>query len=610
MNVSILTDINQESIQQFKSDNIVSSEKSIYNDNQNNIINPNFIYVIGELHKKLDNFFINEVWEIKNINNYKIRNLFELVNNLKKKISHKTTFNIDMFYHLEISSSKESKKEINKEVSKVKKDNLSILKIHGELFKDYHKIYNELYKILLNQNYEYDIYFCKDSLNRLNQINKGSEYIKIEKINKEDITLHNGFIETFSSLIQNELRDKLISKLEDNISKIELPNFNDIDDTIILFDSENILKSFRIHEILKNNIDDEKLNYYYQKWIYGDKIFNNKINESMSLTEFSNSVRFIEPFTSLCMDIHDKIFLCKIIISNYLADYFVICMINSKNTSNDNTQSILEDNILFINIVHDKYDIREQDDHLILYLNYYLKQLEKKVLILSSDNYKFFLEKIVTFDFKVFYDFDSMHSKIILSNSEHDLINVNGKKTQLIINNISPINLADKNSSKEHILFDIIYKILTKKEEDFMYELEKILKEINKELKILVNFFDEIFSFLESKSKKEIFKIMLSEKEIFQSDYKNNFSYNIEKFKSIINVYLILKFIKLIFFKEKIIEIYIMIFEKIIYIYDKIDDSIDKIRKLSNGLGSSNMFSILNSTYLMIKKIGLFKKVL
>lgn len=611
---------NLKLMQQIPSDNIISSEKSNgFKDNfinQNDNVNPDIINGLDQLYKKLDDFFTNEVWDYKNINNYKISNLLESINNLKKRPVNKTTFNIDMFYHLEISSFKESKKDINKEILKIKKENLTFIKTHAELFKEYHKIYYELFKMHKTKNDEYKIFFCKNNQEKSIHSNQESVSLSLsvssknENLNSETTLSHDFFIKTFSSFVQNELRDKLIFKLQDNISKIKLPNFCQIIKPIILFDSENILKSFRIYEILKNNLDEDKLKNIYNKWIYGEKIFYDKINESMSMTEFSNSVKYIEPFTSLSMDINDKMFLCKIIVSNYLSDYFVICMVNSKNKINESTHSVIEDNILFINIVHDKNDIREQDDHLILYLNYYLSQLKKKVLILSSDYYKFYLDKVITYDFKMLYDIDNCVSKIILSNSQKDLIILNQKKIELVVNNINPIYLSNKNLSHEYILFDIIKKILIDNKEEFIKELEKTQKEIIKELKKLVNFFDEIFNFLESKSKKEIFKIMLSGKEIFHSDYEKNFIKNIEKFKSIINLYLILKFIKLIFYQEKFIEHYIMIFEKIIYIYDKIDDSIDKIRKLSNGLESSNIFSVLNSTYLMIKKIGLFKKVL
>ncbi len=85
---------------------------------------------------------------------------------------------------------------------------------------------------------------------------------------------------------------------------------------------------------------------------------------------------------------------------------------------------------------------------------------------------------------------------------------------------------------------------------------------------------------------------------------------NINIFKELINIYLILKYIKLLYWNDKFILEYIKIFEYIIYIFDKIEDSIDKIRKLSNSSSvSSKCFKELNSIYLFMKKIGLCKKI-
>ena len=53
-----------------------------------------------------------------------------------------------------------------------------------------------------------------------------------------------------------------------------------------------------------------------------------------------------------------------------------------------------------------------------------------------------------------------------------------------------------------------------------------------------------------------------------------------------------------------------IIFSLIIWNYDKFDDNIQKIRKLSNKNSLFNiMFLEINSMYLYIKKIGLCKKI-
>jgi hypothetical protein len=595
------------------SDNNKSIDDNINNnlstEYYNEITIENTITIENDIHKKLDDFFQNLIWDnknITNIENYKIVKILDHVHKLKKKLINKPKpkFSIDTFYHLEINDNKESNKEINKEINKYKKDNMSTIKIHSELFDEYHKIYYDINQFNKNKIYSHDIIHCND----LNE--EIPKYFNEQDIKTTNDIIFDEYYDLFKKNIIHDDIESLMKKLVLNVNLIKILDFNQINLPIILLDCENILKSFKTHQILKKLIGLEKFNELYNSWYYGETLFLNKIKENMSMSEFSQSTKYVEPFTSINLSDLDKKYVINLIISNYLKEYFVICVMNNKNNySNDFKQFDLDKNILFFNINYIKHEIREQDDHLILFLYFYLSNINKKVFILSGDNYKFYTEKILIYDFKFLYDFDNNKTKLILTNSSNDLIKLDKKIIPLFINNIEPIqidNLDIINEYSKHFVISI--------KNNMNNELEKkIIINGNHLIEVLENIilcYDKIFDLLESKSKKDIFKLVLNKNNLFDKNFELIFDDSMIKMNMIINDYLILKFIKINYDNDKIIKMYIKIFKKIIYIYDKIDDSIDKIRKLSSSPNNySKYFIQLNSLYLYIKKIGLFKKI-
>jgi hypothetical protein len=569
---------------------------------------------IEEHQDKLDIFFDKDIWEIKNISNYKLKKILDDIHKLKKKISNKKIFNIDLFYHLEINDPKLVNKEIQKEISKIKKDNIHLFKIHSELFFQYHQLYYQIAQ--LKKQIKFIPYIIDTTLIPTQNNNPQIEYVfqsnLCDKIN----------IENFVKYINLDYTEEISRKLVENINNIKFPNLHSIDN-IILFDCENLLKSFWIQNILKKYLTESEYNNYFDTWINGYTIHTNAINENMSMSEFSQSTKYIEPYTSLNISLNDKIKLVNILIKNYFSSYYNICIFNSKNELSIIQLLNNSDNVFHININYNKNDIREQDDHLILYLYYYLKKIDKKVFILSNDHFKYFSCNNLTLDLKeikILYDFDNNKTKYTISNSKNDIIYVNKKFYQIYINNIIPIDIfSNLNEEKELIilkttLFKFINKIYIKNlSNSDLDEIINICNKIKEYIKDINIFFDEIFKFIESKTKKEIFKIMLtniSNNNIFSDEFQNSFVIKLNSFKDIIDIFLVLKFIKLNYIEESFLQLYIDIFDSIVFIFDKIDDSIDKIRKLSHGNCKYKVFNQLNSIYLYFKKIGFFKKIL
>lgn len=594
-----------------------------------NITENNIDYELKIIYNKIDNFFQTDIWtyDYKNISNYKISKIIEHIHKLKKKFlintKPKPVFSIDMFYHLEINDSKEVNKELNKEINKeiikYKKDNMRLIKIHSELFYDYHKIYHDLFCLNFNINSVFDIIYCEKNNSHKTNIDINLQEI----INYSNTYLnynHELEIDIFKSKIEHDNLDNIIKKLKENFNSIKIPNLETIDLPIILLDCENFLKSFVIHSLLKKHIAKNRFDELFSSWYLGETVLLNKLNDNMSMSEFSQATKYIEPFTSISLENSDKEELIKLLVSNYLSNYFVICLINNKNNCDSiNIENKLISNVFFININYKKNDIREQDDHIILYLNYLFNKISRKSIILSGDKFKYYNDKLNIFDFKMIYDFDENKTKIILTDSSNDLIKINSNIYQLNVKNIYPIDISEytlESESTDNKLFNLI-KIILEDNLEFKDkindELILILLIIKEKLSIVVNFFNVIFDFLESKSKKDIFKLVLNEtkfKNSINDMYKEDYFENINIFKELINTYLILKYIKFLKWNDEYIYEYIKIFENIIYIYDKIEDSIDKIRKLSSSTSSnSKYFKELNSLYLYMKKIGLCKKI-
>ena len=604
------------------------------------------------LNEKLNYLINNDIWkiDIKQINNNKILTIFnqlqkyELQLNNEKK--NKLKFNINENYDIEIIN--EDKKNIKKKINKIKKENITYLKTHAECFYEYHLLINDILKNkktiynysdwTLEKNNNKNILISAELLNEhLDIFSKNINYTNINS-KKLDITSTINKLKYNLDLISN----KLIYFINESVKN---------DKIYLLLDTENILKSFKIQNIIKKNIDKNEFNEYFNIWKNGyfkEDIDINLYN-NISISDYSSKTKYIEPFTSLGLDIKLKYKLIKIIIDNYLLNFNTINIlthnhniinnnleINSeiKSESNldenlDENNNFIIDNNLFLSILYDKNDIREQDDHILLFIYTFLKKYNYKIIILTNDKYRWYNNFDLTSikNFKFFYDFDMCKLNLIIDKANtSDIYKINNKYYSFSLINIPIIdNIFENNLSLKDFIknIEVITKLIS------IENLENILKyffilSIYDEIKIhiyeeiidsLINItldikkiFDNIFNFLKKNTKNEIFKISIQS----NNDYFNEINFNIiEKYKIIIEIFSLIKIIefKFLLLNKNIIIKHIDLFTILIDINDKIHDNLYKIRKLSNSKSNcSILFKNLNSCFIYIKKQGYLKK--
>lgn len=637
------------------------------------------------------NKFWNEVIYNSNRNNIyndKINLILSNISKLNKILNSHTLFGIGENLQLEVFDSK----LIIKDIDKIKKDNIFYLKTHVESIPEYFKylfdqnIYLSNEKniiisesdiiILYGKNLdssEKDLIIsdnfniCKSSSNINNSPNlldyikssNSSEYFNF--YNKDEKKILVKVLKEFSSnLIFNEndsmnkdFLKKIKLKIKSNFKNIYVGlkiliknNFNN--KKIILLDSENLLKSFKIQNFLKKIIGEEEFNKYYEKWTYGDYSQIYKVDFSASLTEYTNSIKYTEPYSSIGLDLTQKKYLIDIFISNYLNDFYIIYFLNTKFAElNNNSESfekyILTNNSLFLPIIYDnKNDIREQDDYLLIFLYEFLNKKKINSIIISGDKFKFYKKNVKLKNIYNLYEIENLNLKIypiicnqsfsdifkMKDNSNYYQINKNFPiiEIQNLIFNKEKIDLENVNEIISLFLynyFDYVYKL---NEKDI--DVNKIIKNNNqyiKNLLILLNNsikiitqlnykFKIVFNFLENKSKKDIIKLVITDTDgnnskILPNSIIDKFDFYINEYKKILHIYLIAKSFKLLYGSQEYVIKLSKLFTLLIYLYDLVDLNIFKIKKLSNkNSGFNNVFLKFNSIFKYIKKIGLLKK--
>jgi hypothetical protein len=510
-------------------------------------------------------------------------------------------------------------KEIQKEINKIKKDNLNYLKTHADCIYEYHLITNNLFTIK-------NLYL--ENMNNFINCNNELSY-KINNDFNYEKNYYLMMLTNFLKLVDNDRIERVSKILNDNLDEIKnkLSGINKINKPILLLDCENILRSFKIQYLLKNLMENDEFDELFNIWNYGnfDNFDINYANDysNISLSEYSLKSKYIEPYTSMSLNIEQKINLINLLITNYLQNFFVVYIITSKYPDytifNDNTN-------IFIPIIYNKNDCREQDDYILLFIYYIIKNYTNEIYLISSDKFKFYKETIKLHDFKFEYNIDEKKINLLIGNSyENDIIKYNSKIYKIPIYNF-PLynfinifnNLNDKDIDTHILDLNIIAKLLFTKLLDLLeteeFNMINMINIINNLIKNAININSTIkivYNFLNKKTKKDIFKIIINKQNIFEDDNINNIIIAIQQLKLLINIFIILRCIKFMLvqlpnnFFIKIVKLYSLI----IYNYDEIDININKIRKLSNNYTLTNkIFMELNSLYLYIKKIGFLKK--
>lgn len=275
-----------------------------------------------------------------------------------------------------------------------------------------------------------------------------------------------------------------------------------------------------------------------------------------------------------------------------------------------------------------------------------LKKKNHNVLILSNDKFKWYSNVINLNNFKFLYDFDNFEKKIIIEKAyTPDVYKINEKFYIFPLVNFPIIQddffTLNKNIIKNINNDDFIYEEINFNNGSFS-DLSKIEYQYIKFYNILIklsiltsldikkfqsntmcnflynyiikikNQLYKIFNFLSSNTKKEIFKLSIDNgQKIFSKLEIDNYIYIISKYKSLVELFQIIKVVGIKFYSndKNFILFNTLFFSNLIEIYDEIEDNLYKIRKLSNAKSNiAGIFSNLNITYIYLRKYGFFKK--
>ena len=375
--------------------------------------------------------------------------------------------------------------------------------------------------------------------------------------------------------------------------------------TILIIDGENLLKSAKFQNIFKLLLGTIDFNNYFKNWMYG---YDDKT---------------ILPYTSLNLTIAQKKKIFSLLSENYLKSFNVIFIINTKisdtpigvkNKENDNDIIFTNDNnSVIFPIYYDKTIIREQDDHIIVFLNIFF-QYKNKTHIITADKFRWYKGELSLKNFRFIYDYNELciHLEICAHNT-HDMIYY--KNDKLLIDNfnypfLDPKNfnllsIKNKDISLQSILYLLNYLYIQIKTDNVDYFLLFIDEIINILLEKVEQNYYEIKKILNlfidnSKIKKKLASI----------DNLTIIEQHIENYKIICNIYLVLKTIIIYYHPKKFIFDICKIFSRIIDIFDIISDNTNKIKKISydSSFIINKYFLELYSHNIYLKKTGFIKK--
>ncbi len=361
------------------------------------------------------------------------------------------------------------------------------------------------------------------------------------------------------------------------------------------------------------------------------------------------------------------------------------------NIDSDIKSTFINDNkSIIIPVVYNKEDIREQDDHLLVYIFYHLSKL-KNCEIISGDKFKWFNHSDNYLkNFALEYNFDEQKININISDAyTNDIIIYKKYKYQLgyyyfpFLKNILYYSFNDLQIDSDMLNnlmtndYNQILELLNKKDYNdtiilltniflLLIELNSnydnnilLIKKYSEFITIfitkIISFYKEIFdeillilSRLTSMSKKifdkfdkydsyTLYSIIFESNDDlsnlssltidwgFANNLSNNkrtnniditklqeyikFKNNIEDYIFITEIYLIFKSMSFLLISGKPVIKISKLFSHIMKIYDTIENSIYKIRKISNNLNDFNkIFLSVLSHHIFMKKNGFCKK--
>lgn len=622
----------------------MSSNNSSYNSvSSNDKVNKVILENHSNNHKTnlLYEFWKKDIWhvDISKITNQDILGIFLQLKKYQEELDSDTTsFLFDSNYQIMIT---DNKKIIKRKISQFKKDKIAFLKTHADCFIEYHL---KIASIFTNKNLK---------LNNMSELlipNINIPDTTCDAFNKDNLEKFIGkfllsimnpeLSENNLNALKNDIGEKLRTNLFKHINElmIWIKNAKKNNKNFVLIDIENILKSFKIQDFLKSKLSQEEYLNYFGLWNNGNFCDDGvELSNDMSLSEYSQKTKYTEPFTSLGLDLGVKFKLAKIIIHELLCDYNVLCVLTSNIHHYDKIDSIWN-NSMFIPITYKRTDIREQDDHLIIFMYELLDHYNAHPIIISSDKFSWYnkqdneldaLKNINIKNFKYLYDFDNSIKKLVIGNGNTSDIYVENSQCFLfpLINypivsdiekitklNIQELNFTNNIMYPNNLLNHLILYSVCETNQHNLIKYDILFNNIEIITSDIKKTFKKIFDFLNSKSKKDIFKITIDSKQTFFAEYQiEKILAHISDYKLLIEIFQVIKMIGIKKYSSDInFIIYLTkLFTDIVEIYDRVQDNLYKIRKLSNSKSSlKKIFLCINITFIYIRKQGYFKKCL
>ena len=431
----------------------------------------------------------------------------------------------------------------------------------------------------------------KSFLNLSSICNNSSDNIKFYIYDEEKLNYYKNILSNYK-IFEKYLKEGK-NELYSNLKKYKREFFyihNYFNKQVFIIDGENLLKSFKMQNVFKTLLGNIDYYKYFNHWVYGSKNLS------------------INPYTTLNLSIYDKKLILEKFSQNFLPNFNNIFIISAKSTDSSNVILINDSNSMIIPIIYQTKNIREQDDHVILFLNKLLKY--KNAKIISCDKFKWFTDPVNVLNFRFVYNYDCKDLTLeIVDYNVHDL-KIYDKNSFLIDNFVYPFidlkNLNykfDKNNPKINLLINIL---------DYIYIQLKInddnINNLSKQLNFVINFitdnscFDILEKYLINVSK---FKKYTDELNFFNNDVIEA----INIFKNICDCYLVIKTIILIYNNLDFIIKVSKLYSKITIITDTIENNSSKIRKFYSQCDNViNPTLEIYSNYVLLKKNGFFKK--
>ena len=434
---------------------------------------------------------------------------------------------------------------------------------------------------------------------------------KISFLNTNDNLLNNNLLNEeekknyYKNILSNykNFRDFLPEgkeELYNNLKKYKKEFFfiqNYFTNTILIIDGENLLKSSKFQNIFKIFLGANEYNNLYKYWLYGSED------------------KTIQPFTSLNMNIKQKKNILSTFSELYLEKFNNIFIINTKKFYENDIIFTNDNKSIILPIYYDNTEVREQDDHIIVFLNNFFDNNNRKTHIISADKFKWYKEKLSLKNFRFIYDYDNMSIYVDISyNHSHDILIY--KNNKILVDNFNYPFLDPKN-------FKIIQ--ITNYKNISLQDISYILNFLYMQIKIdnreyFLKYIDDIINIIlihTLKNKEELEKMLLLlinnkkiDKKIVSKFNLSEIEINIENYKIICNIYLILKGISIFYNPINYILNICKIFCYIIDIFDIINDNLNKIKKISYEYTFIiNKYCLeLYSHHVYLKKNGFLKK--